>query len=231
MLEPLRRFINGRVLLLAVAAESEARAVLNGLGRSDLPAPWTLGAAGDGVELVVTGVGKANAAGAVARVLDPARHGAVLSVGVAGTYGGPPIRSVVVATGCAFADEGVATPDGFMDLNRLGFPPVAGLASMRFPVEHGLIEALRGIADAVGVIATVSTCSGTDGLAHEAAVRTGAIAESMEGAAVAHAAYRLGVPAGELRVISNTCGDRGRQVWDLKGALARLRGVIGLVCG
>jgi futalosine hydrolase len=230
MLEGLREFMNGRALLLAVAAESEARAVAGALGRTELPGPWAIAALSPEVEMVITGVGKANAAGAVARVLDARRHGAVLSVGVAGSYGGPALRSVVVASGCAYADEGVLTPDGFADLCEMGFSP-AGLPTMQFPVDGRLVEALRPVADSVGVIATVSTCSGTDGLAREAAARTGAMAEGMEGAAAAHAAYRLGVPAGELRVISNTCGDRAKQVWDVRGALGALTRVIGRVCG
>jgi futalosine hydrolase len=49
----------------------------------------------------------------------------------------------------------------------------------------------------------------------------------MEGAAIAHIATRLGIPCGELRVVSNTCGDRQRQRWDLAGALAKLEAVIG----
>jgi hypothetical protein len=40
---------------------------------------------------------------------------------------------------------------------------------------------------------------------------------------------RLGIRAGELRVISNTTGRRLGQVWDLPGALAVLEGVIGRV--
>jgi futalosine hydrolase len=229
MLEGLREILGGKVLLLVVAAESEGAAVLSAFGRAELPAPWEVAALSPEVEVVVTGVGKANAAGAVARVLDARRHGAVLSVGVAGSYGGPALKSVVVASACAYGDEGVATPEGFMDLAALGFSPV-GLASMRFPVDGRLLGALRAVADEVGVIATVSTCSGTDELAREVAARTGAVAEGMEGAAVAHAAYRVGVAVGELRVISNTCGNRGAQVWDIRGALGVLAGVIGRVC-
>jgi futalosine hydrolase len=52
--------------------------------------------------------------------------------------------------------------------------------------------------------------------------RTGAVAEAMEGAAVALVAHRLRIPMAEVRVVSNTTGSRPRQVWDLKGALARL---------
>ncbi|HBS28303.1 MAG TPA: hypothetical protein DEB06_02375, partial [Phycisphaerales bacterium] len=39
-------------------------------------------------EMVVTGVGKANAAGAVARVLDAGRHAGVINLGVAGALPG-----------------------------------------------------------------------------------------------------------------------------------------------
>jgi nucleoside phosphorylase len=44
----------------------------------------------------------------------------------------------------------------------------------------------------------------------------------MEGAAVVHAARRQRVPAIELRVISNTTGDREGQRWDLSAALTAL---------
>jgi len=74
----------------------------------------------------------------------------------------------------------------------------------------------------IGHIATVATCSGTDLQAQQVARRTRAIAEAMEGAAVVHAARRLGVPAIEIRTISNTTGDREQQQWNLEGALAAL---------
>ena len=44
----------------------------------------------------------------------------------------------------------------------------------------------------------------------------------MESAAVVHAARRLRVPAIEVRVISNTTGDRAKQVWNLSGSLKTL---------
>jgi nucleoside phosphorylase len=64
-------------------------------------------------------------------------------------------------------------------------------------------------------------------LAHEIRVRTGALAEAMEGAAVGMVAARLGVAFAEVRVISNNTGDRGGQAWDLPGALAGLTRLIG----
>jgi futalosine hydrolase len=212
--------------LIAVAAEIEARAVLAGLNAAHdkLPA-WQLHALRSDIDLVVTGVGKAASAGAVARVLNPTTHKLVLSVGIAGTYGQAAMGSAVAATESVFADEGVQTTSTFEDLSKLGFPLIDQGMTATVPLQ--VIDALRPHCDAVGPIATVSTCSGTDDLALAIQRRTFALAEAMEGAAVGLVAHRLSVPFGELRVISNTTGDRVRQVWQIKDALANLSSVIG----
>jgi futalosine hydrolase len=61
--------------------------------------------------------------------------------------------------------------------------------------------------------------------------RTGALVEAMEGAAAALVARRLGVPMAEVRVISNTTGDRKAQRWEMSDALATLAQVIGQMLG
>lgn len=228
--------VAGRGILLVAAHPKEVDAVVRGLGGepADLapgPAAWAPCCARAGFDVVQSGVGKANAAGCLARTLDPARHHVVLNVGVAGVLPGVHglgIGNVVLGSESVFADEGIAREDGFQDLAamRLGEPALAG-AGVRFPGDARVLERLRPAAGVVGPIACVSTCSGTDALAAEVARRTGAIAEAMEGAACALVAARLGVPFAELRVISNTTGDRARQVWDLAGALRVLEGVIG----
>ena len=218
-----------RVILVAVAAESEARAVLDGLGGGRTPPEWGSTRAGP-FEVLRTGVGKANAAGAVARLLDPTVHRLVLSVGLGGALPGSDLSvgDVVVASVSVFSDEGIATPDGFSDAAAMGFAPAPGLPGCALPAETDLAADLPGVAGAVvGVVATVSTCSGTDRHADETVRRTGAIAEAMEGAAVGLAAWRVGVPHGEIRVVSNTTGDRAHQVWDVPAALLRLGAVFG----
>jgi nucleoside phosphorylase len=50
--------------------------------------------------------------------------------------------------------------------------------------------------------------------------RTGALVESMEGAAIAAMALRYGVPMLELRAVSNLTQDRDLRQWDLEGAIA-----------
>lgn len=216
--------------LLAVAAPVEARAVLRALGADPEPADrqWTLHEISDRFHLLITGISKANAAGAVARFADPARHRAIVSAGIAGILPGSGVRigQAIAATASVYADEGLATPDGFLDCAQMGFP-LGGFPGSAVPADEGVLSVLRPLADAAGPVATVSTCSGTDALAEQTRRRTGALAEAMEGAAVGQVAHRLGIPFGELRVLSNTTGDRARQVWDLKGAVAALGAVIG----
>ncbi|TVQ60944.1 MAG: futalosine hydrolase [Phycisphaerales bacterium] len=222
-----------RGLLVLVAAGKEAEAVCEGWGVPAPSRPWAPVVLGPGVDLVRTGVGLSNASGAAARFADPARHAGLLSVGVAGALPGAPvgIGDVVVGTSGVFADVGLMTPDGFSDQAAMGFPAGEGVAGgsawgAALPLDAGWARVMAGAGEGrvrTGPIATVSTCSGTDPLAASVAARTGAIAEAMEGAGVALVASRLGLPAGELRIISNTTGDRSRQTWDLPRALAVLQ--------
>lgn len=219
----------GRIVLV-VAVQLEADAVRRAFGLQPLvPEPWRLQTLDGRFDLLLAGVGKSNAAGAVARAVDPARCAGAVSVGVCGSLpGGPPIGAAVAATASIYADEGIVTPAGFETMAQMGFPlePLAGNAVGVDPAWSGL---LAGVAEARGPIATVSTCSGTDAAARAVVARTGAIAEAMEGAAVGHALARLGggMRFAELRVVSNTTGDRQAQRWDLHGALARLTEVLG----
>ena len=54
--------------------------------------------------------------------------------------------------------------------------------------------------------------------------RSSAIAEAMEGAAIAHTLARLhpALPFAEMRIISNSTGDRPRQHWDIPLAFRKL---------
>lgn len=218
---------NRKSLLIAVAAPAEARVVRASIGLFDssVSAGWVL-EKGRGLDLIETGVGKAQAAGGVARVFDPVRHAGVISLGIGGALPGSglTVGRVVRATMSVFADEGSVMPDGFRTIESMGFP--AGGSG-----EGAWREELAALVDLEGIIATVSTCSGTDEAAAEVVRRTGGIVEAMEGAAVAAAANRLGAAFAELRVVSNTTGDRDGQLWDLGLALEGLGAVVGLLSG
>ncbi|MFO0834909.1 MAG: futalosine hydrolase [Phycisphaerales bacterium] len=224
-------------ILLVVAAVREARAILGSLapaggpgGGAGVVPPEEWGVVSLGrIDVVRSGVGKSNAAGATAKFLDPARHRLVMNVGIGGALpkSGLSILDAVIADECVFADEGVRTPDRFLSLSDVGFPCMAGrrdsvASDAGAARELGLGDAMR-----VGPIATVSVCSGTDELAAEIRGRTGAIAEGMEGAACGLVAARMGVRFAELRVISNRTGRRDQQGWNLDGAFERLGEILG----
>ncbi len=200
----------GRILIV-VAVEAERQA----LGNACLACPELC--------VEVSGIGRTNAAAAVAEALTGEEFAAVFSVGIAGLLPGSPLRigQRVVATECVYAEEGVQTPEGFKDMAGLGFP-LGDFQGNRVPVCPLLLAHMAPLG-VCAPVATVATCSGTHSLAAQIALRTGAVAEAMEGAAVVHAARRFAVPAIELRCISNTTGDRATQVWDMKAGLAGLR--------
>ena len=230
VLEPI---LAGGRTLLAVASPGEAEAVLVGLGikhesaREHAQRRWEVQHVGDRFDLIVTDIGKANAAAAVARAFDARHHGAVINLGIAGVLPGAGIEllTAVLADRSISADDGLATPRGFVPCADMNFPlgpfPKSGV-----PADPELLAALRPVCDTVAPISTVSTCSGTDAHAHGIAGLTGAALEAMEGAAIGQVTTRLGVRFAEIRAVSNTTGDRDRQVWVFVKALNKLAQVV-----
>ncbi len=188
---------------------------------------WEATEIAPGVDLVITGVGKSNAAGAVTHATERRDYAVVLSAGIAGALPGCAVElaGAAVVRCATFADEGVEAETGFVDLHELGFPPIQGVGR-EFESSVVVRQQLASIGPACGV-ATVSTCSGTDHRAREIAARSGAWLEDMETAAIALCCLRQGVPWGGVRVVSNTTGDRSRQIWVMNDALETLGRVIG----
>lgn len=215
--------------LIVVAAPAEARAILAGFG-SDAPVPdaWASIALVGGFDLLLSGVGKANAAGATAHAIARTAPGRVLNLGVCGAlpHAEPlKIGEAVLATRCLLADEGIESPSGWIPLAKAGFS--AAIDADSISPDTSFNRVLRPFADRIGMIATVSSCSGTDARAEEISRRCSpeGLAEAMEGAAVGLASTRQGTPFAELRVVSNRTGNREAQGWDLAGALARLQSI------
>ena len=181
-----------------------------------------------GAVVVAGGVGRTNAAVATTRAqLEQGPFDAVLSMGVAGALPGSglDLGDIVVGTSAVYMEEGIDTPEGFGDTSSLGFP-LGDFTGNAVPADPALLERLAPLGRS-GPIATVATCSGTDESAERVAVRTGAIAEAMEGAAVLHAGGLLGLPGVEIRSISNTTGNRGCQEWDLDRGIQALEQALG----
>ncbi|MGL6278745.1 MAG: futalosine hydrolase [Gaiella sp.] len=143
------------------------------------------------------GVGPVEAAAATARGLALERPRAVLHVGIAGGRG--------LAPGAvALGSEAV-----YVDL-AASFPIVTRVAAA-----PALLEAARGTLPAAAVCA-IGTSARVGGVADELTV------EAMEGFGVLRACALDGVPALEVRAISNAIGEDDRSRWDVDGALRAL---------
>jgi futalosine hydrolase len=192
-----------RILVVtAVAAECDAIA-------ATLPP-------GADVQLLVGGVGPAAAAAAAATALPGADR--VLCAGIGGGMAPRVAGDVAVASAIVFADLGAETADGFRSISQLG------LGSERYDVAPQLaVELADRSGGHLGTVLTVATATGTAASATALGERhPDAIAEGMEGAGVAAAARLHGVPAAEVRAISNVVGPRDRGAWQMPRALDAL---------
>jgi futalosine hydrolase len=170
-------------------------------------------------EVLVCGVGKTGAAAATAARLAKGGVRGVVSFGVAGAYpdAGLAIGDVVVASEVGVLDEGLDAGDRFISFFHRMNVPGAGWTrcDASLVADRPSDAAFRVVR---GRVATVSTCAGNERLAAERAA-SGAVAEGMEGAAVAYAASLFGAPFAELRGISNFCGPREGARFELAAAV------------
>ncbi|MEE1789092.1 futalosine hydrolase [Streptomyces sp. SP17BM10] len=210
-------------LLVVVAVPVEAEAVLRGLPGGEhalrLPLPGGELHRAGAVDVLAGGVGPAAAAAGAASALCAARYGLVASAGIAGGFAPhAPVGATVVADAIVAADLGAETPEGFADVTELGFGTVR-----HTPPPAAVALAARALGAVTGPVLTVSTVTGSAGRAAALTARhPGAAAEAMEGFGVAEAAARFGVPAFELRTVSNPVGPRDRSAWRIGDALAAL---------
>ncbi len=150
-----------------------------------------------GAETLCCGVGPVEAAIRTARALDGQDVTAVLHIGIAGarTIEAPALVLGSEAVYCDVIDGGSAWPR----IERVE-PDVALLAAAReaLPEAH---------------VASISTCGKIGG---------GSDVEAMEGFGVLRAAQLAGVPAVELRAISNAVDEPDRSKWRVDDAFALL---------
>lgn len=147
------------------------------------------------------GIGPVEAASATARELERERPDAVLHVGLAGAVGLEP-GTLVVGTEAVYADLAAAIP-----------------VVSRVEPDPKLFAAIRrAFPDAPALpIATSAAVSGPGDT-----VSQGVLVEAMEGFGVLRASELAGVPAIEVRAISNELGEPDRARWDLERGLEAL---------
>jgi futalosine hydrolase len=160
------------------------------------------------VRVIASGVGPVEAAIATTRMLASAPYTAVINAGIAGVF-----RS----RGCV-GDAFLVQSESLADFGLEGGAPLTlpGSARLvdRVHAEPRLLArcTAAGLRLAHGL--TVAQVTTTDATARRFRERYEADVETMEGFAVLRAAADAGIPAVEVRGISNYVGDRARSEWD-----------------
>ena len=133
-----------------------------------------------------------------------------MSCGIGGAYPGSglSVGDVVWASSECYGDLGANSADGFLDMEALGFPLIAGT-----PPLYNVLPMESTPGNRAVPFVTVNTCTGDTESARVLATRTGGCVESMEGAAIVHVARLAGVRVAEVRGISNPVGNRDRGAW------------------
>lgn len=149
-----------------------------------------------GAETLVVGIGPVEAAACTAAHLAVHRPDAILHVGIAGARAasGLPIGTIVLGTESAYSDVDAAVP-----VVRTALPDPALLERVAL-----LLPAAQRLP-----IATSARVGGGD-----------RAVEAMEGFGVLRAAALAGIPAVELRAISNVVEEQDRAKWDFPAGLA-----------
>ena len=178
--------------------------------------------------VVVSGVGAVSAALTTQAAIGQERPDLVVSAGIGGAYPSSGLRpgEAALASECIYAGLGARDGADFLDLAALGLELAPGLGN-RLPTWEGTPAAAARLGLACGPFLTLETVTGDAQEAQALEARyPGALIEGMEGAGVAQAAHRAGLPATELRGVSNPVGPRDRASWRLAEALSACRAAL-----
>jgi futalosine hydrolase len=176
------------------------------------------------------GIGKVNASIAATAMIERIQPQLVINAGCAGAYPGSglAIGDLAVASEEILGDEGVVTSGGWLDFRAMGLAMLVQgerryyneIPLSPYAVDRALqLAARHGTTLARGRFITLSTCSGSLKRGEELVQRHGAIAENMEGAAVALTCLRYGIDCLEIRGISNQVEERDMKRWDIPAAV------------
>lgn len=174
--------------------------------------------------LVTSGPGMANAAAACAAAIERFRPTRIFNTGICGVYAADRalLGTAVIGRQAVFADTGAAGDSKFVSLKDMHL----ALAS---PAGHDIFNSIKldctaapapiARADFLTVASVSGSPSAADTLSSRFPPDAGVLlCEDMESAAVGLVALRCGIPCTVVRGISNLCGERDHNKWDINGA-------------
>ena len=193
--------------------------------RHDLSYNGPVSCNGFDISILSTGIGSVNTVWSLMNYCTKYGHpDYILNIGIAGSFkeGLRPGESVIVADDC-FADLGLETPDGHMDLFEAGFVEKDEdvFTNRKVLADKEMLSRIGKDFRAVSGI-TVNMASGSRETISRLEKKFNADIETMEGAAIYFTAAKLNIPALSLRSISNMVEPRNRDSWKIDLALKNL---------
>ena len=169
-----------------------------------------------GMDILVTGVGMVATAFAIGKQLAISHYDLLLNVGICGSFNRDiPLGEVVHVHRDTFAELGAEDGAQFVDSETLGLATHTYYSEHR--ISHPEINRLR---QCKGI--TVNRVHGDERAIEAVANRIHPDTESMEGAAVFYAAHHAGLPAVQVRAVSNYVERRNRDNWRIPLAIETL---------
>jgi futalosine hydrolase len=181
------------------------------------------------IGLAVVGVGIVSAAFTLGRLLAEIKVDQVIMSGSAGALPGSGIEvgDVAVASSETLAELGICTGEGLGETDSLNLPGF----KQTILLDEDLSSSIVRVADKSGPICrgpflSVAGVSNDHTHALARANRFGALAENMEGYALALAGTQLGIRVAEVRGVSNIAGVRDKSTWNLDLANERAQAAV-----
>lgn len=176
------------------------------------------------VDILITGVGMVATAAWTSRALSLEKYDAAINAGICGSFDRSIALGEVVRVQTDFMPElGAEDNDKFITIHELNL-----LGGDDFPYDAGVLHgsnsdvftSLLGLAAVSGI--TVNKVHGNENSIAQVVSRCSMQVESMEGAAFYYACAVAGVPALQVRAVSNYVEKRNRDAWKIGEAVKNL---------
>jgi futalosine hydrolase len=168
-------------------------------------------------DILITGVGMTATAFALGRHLATNQYDLAINLGIAGSFDrNIPLGSVVEVIQDTFTELGAEDDSRFITLDALGFGQTVYKTDTRV-ANYYTGQNLWPV-----TAATVNTVHGSDASIELLHRRAAPQLESMEGAAFFYACEQAGLPALQIRAVSNYVEKRNRDAWKIGLAVKNL---------
>jgi futalosine hydrolase len=168
-------------------------------------------------QILLTGVGMVATAFALGRHLATHQYDMAINLGIAGSFDrNIPLGTVVEVTEDNFTELGAEDDNSFISLDALGF------GQTKFTATAKLADYYTNVRPWQVNAATVNTVHGEETSIAKLLQRAAPQLESMEGAAFFYACQQAGVPAMQIRAVSNYVEKRNRDAWNIGLAVKNL---------